>query len=163
VVLADGPEVPLLGGDVTVGLVRIGETVRRPRGSGSDLVEAVLRFLEVSGFDGAPRFLGIDAQGRQVLSYVHGEVAGRPWPDWVADDERIASVALLVRRFDDAMQAFGIPDDAVGDTVADPPGVPASIAGPAQFVGHTDITPENVVFVDGRAQALIDFGSGSAH
>jgi hypothetical protein len=115
VVLADGPVVPLLGGDVTVGLVRIGETVRRPRGSGSDLVEAVLRFLEVSGFDGAPRFLGIDAQGRQVLSYVHGEVAGRPWPDWVADDERIASVALLLRRFDDAMQAFGIPDEVDGN------------------------------------------------
>jgi len=157
VVLADGPEVPLLGGDVTEGLVRIGDTVRRPRLAGSDLVEAALRFLEDAGFDGAPRFLGIDAQGRQALSFVPGQVAGRPWPDWIADDERIVSVAGLVRRFDDAMQAFGIPDDLVTNALADPLGMPASIAGPPRFVGHMDITPENVVFVDGHARALIDF------
>ena len=77
-VLADGPEEPLLGGDVTEGLVRIGDTVRRPRLAESALVEAVLTFLEDEGFDGAPRFLGIDTQGRQALSFVHGEVAGPP-------------------------------------------------------------------------------------
>lgn len=157
VVLADGPEEPLPGGDVTEGLVRIGDTVRRPRSAGADLVEAVLSFLEDSGFDGAPRFLGIDDQGRQALSFVPGEVAGRPWPDWVADDERIASVARLVRLLDDAMQPFGLPSDLAHDELPDAPGMPASIAGPPRFVGHMDITPENVVFVDGRARALIDF------
>ena len=156
-VLAHGPEIPLLGGDVTEGLVRIGDTVRRPRLPESDLVEAVLTFLEDTEFDGAPRFLGIDNQGRQALSFVHGQVAGRPWPDWVADDDRAASVARLVRRFDDAMQPFGIPQDLVIDSWPDLPGMPASIAGPPSFVGHMDVTPENVVFVDGQARALIDF------
>jgi Phosphotransferase enzyme family len=157
VVLTDGPEEPLLGGDVTEGLVRIGDTVRRPRSAGADLVEAVLRFLEHAGFDGAPRFLGIDDQGRQALSFVPGEVAGRPWPDWMADDDRIASVARLVRRLDDAMHPFGLSADLAPDELPDPPGMPPSIAGPPRFVGHMDITPENVVFVDGRARALIDF------
>ena len=155
--LPDGPEVPLLGGDVTEGLVRVGDTVRRPRTVASDLVEAVLVFLEQAGFDGAPRYLGIDDQGRQALSFVAGEVAGRPWPDWIADEQRIASVARLVRRFDDAMQAFGLPDDLASDDLPDPPGIPDSIAGPATFIGHMDVTPENVVFVDGHARALIDF------
>ena len=157
VVLADGPEEPLFGGDVTEGLVRIGDTVRRPRVPESALVEAVLTFLEDTDFDGVPRFLGIDNQGRQALSFVHGQVAGRPWPDWVADDERAASVARLVRRLDDAMQSFGVPEHLVIDSWPELPGMPPSIAGPPRFVGHMDVTPENVVFVDGHARALIDF------
>lgn len=155
--LPDGPEEPLSGGDVTEGLVRIGDTVRRPQQPASALVEAMLSFLERAGFDGAPRFLGRDSQGRQALSFVHGEVAGRPWPAWLADDDRVASVARLVRRFDDAMQPFGVPAEFAADVLADPPGMPPSTAGPPTFVGHMDITPENVVFVDGRAAALIDF------
>jgi hypothetical protein len=123
----------------------------------SGLVEAILEFLERTGFDGAPRFLGRDAQGRQALSFVSGEVAGRPWPGWMADNDRIVSVARLVRRFDDAMQSFGVPADAQTNVLADPPGTPPSTAGPSTFVGHMDITPENVVFVDGQASALIDF------
>lgn len=153
----DGPEEPLLGGDVTDGLVRIGDTVRRPVQPAAALVEAMLEFLERTGFDGAPRFLGRDAQGRQALSFVSGEVAGRPWPGWMAEDDRIVSVARLVRRFDDAMQSFGVPADALTNVLADPAGTPPSIARHPTFVGHLDITPENVVFVDGEAAALIDF------
>jgi hypothetical protein len=155
VIFPDGPEIPLEGGDVTEGLVRIGDTVRRPRGQGAALVESLLTYLERQGFAGAPRFLGIDDSGRQVLSYVAGEVAGRPWPAWMKDDERIVSVAELVRAYDDAAHGFGIPAGI-------PPrpeiaGAPPSRAGAPTFVAHMDITPENVVFVDGRAAALIDF------
>jgi len=31
VIRDDGPEHPLFGGDLTVGIVRVGDTVRRPR------------------------------------------------------------------------------------------------------------------------------------
>ncbi len=153
----DALEVPLLGGDLTEGLVRVGETVRRPRIAESDLIEALLLYLQRCRFDGAPRFLGIDDAGRQVLSFVHGEVAGRPWPDWVADDQRILSVARLVRRYDDAAQGFGLPPVPAAAVDPGPAGIPASTMGPATFVGHMDICPENVVFRDGQAWALIDF------
>lgn len=53
------PEIPLVGGDVTEGVVRVGDTVRRPVGSHSPLVHTLLRHLEEVGFPGAPRFLGI--------------------------------------------------------------------------------------------------------
>lgn len=66
-------------------------------------------YLEEVGSAEAPRFLGVDSSGRQALSYLDGEVAGRPWPDWVADDVRIASVARLLRTYDDAVQPFGVP------------------------------------------------------
>ena len=154
---ADDLEVPLLGGDVTEGVVRVGDTVRRPVSVVSEAVRRVLGHLESVGFAGAPRFRGVDAKNRDILDFVDGEVAGRPWPVWVADPERIASVARLVRAFDDAMAPLGVPSWASGLRQAEVPGIPASIAGTPTFVAHLDVTPENVVFRDGRAAALIDF------
>src|ERR1700761_2177353 len=113
------PEVPLLGGDVTEGVVRVGETVRRPLQASSPLVHALLTHLEQVGFDGAPRFLGIDSKGREVLTFVPGEVAGRPRPPWIADEERLTSVARLVRAYDDAAQSFTPPEGVAPD-----PGLP---------------------------------------
>jgi hypothetical protein len=150
----EGEEIPLPGGDVTEGLVRIGATVRRPPGERSGMVRALLKHLESVGFGGAPRFLGVDPAGREVLTYVDGEVAGRPHPPWVADEDRMLSVARLVRAYDDAVESFGIPPDL--PPPFEPPGLP-DLADPVELVGHQDITPENVVFRDGRAFALIDF------
>jgi hypothetical protein len=151
-------EVPLAGGDVTEGVVRAGDTVRRPLGPHSPLVHALLEHLEAAGFDGAPRFLGIDAAGREVLSYIDGEVAGRPRPPWIADEARLASVGRLVRAYDDAAASFTPPPGAMPHAEApDPPGFPTAPGYPPELIGHVDITPENVVFRDGRACALIDF------
>lgn len=156
---ADGlPEIPLAGGDVTEGIVRIGDTVRRPPGPHSPLVRLVLEHLAAVGFSGCPRWLGTDPRGRDVLSYVDGEVAGRPWPAWVADEERIRSVARLVRRYDDAIAPLGLPGFArVDHRPPLPAEAPPPVAGPATLLGHLDITPENVVFRQGTAAALIDF------
>jgi hypothetical protein len=151
------PAVPLLGGDVTEGLVRVGDTVRRPVGDASQRVRRLLDFLQSAGFQGAPRFLGIDESGRDTLSFVPGDTAGRPWPSWVADESSAISVARLVRSYDDAVQPLGVPGWARAGDDADPQGCPGSIAGPATFLAHMDITPENVVFQDGTAVALIDF------
>ena len=155
---ADQVEIPLAGGDVTEGVVRAGDTVRRPVGPHSPLVHALLAHLELVGFEGAPRFLGIDGSGREVLSYIDGEVAGRPRPPWIADETRLASVGRLVRAYDDAAASFASPPDALPDTLPDdPPGIPPAPAYPPELIGHVDITPENVVFRDGHAHALIDF------
>jgi hypothetical protein len=154
----DQAETPLAGGDVTVGVVRVGDTVRRPVGPHSPLVHALLTHLESVGFEGAPRFLGIDGSGREVLSYIDGEVAGRPRPPWIADQTRLASIGRLVRAYDDAAASFTPPPGVLLDTApAEPPGIPAAPAYPPELVGHVDITPENVIFRNGLAYALIDF------
>lgn len=156
--VSGNPEIPLPGGDVTEGIVRIGNTVRRPLGPHSPLVHAILRHLEHRGFDGAPRFLGLDDQGRETLTFIEGEVANRPHPDWLADEKRLVSLARLVRRLDDAMIGFAPSSDML-EAVAAPqiPGMPPAPAEEPEFIGHMDITPENVVFRGGGAVALIDF------
>jgi hypothetical protein len=151
-------EIPLAGGDVTEGVVRVGDTVRRPVGPHSPLVHALLAHLASVGFEGAPRFLGIDRAGREVLSYVGGEVAGRPRPPWIADEARLASVGRLVRAYDDAAASFIPPPGALpGAQSTERPGIPPAPVYPPELIGHVDITPENVVFRDGRAFAMIDF------
>ena len=92
-----------------------------------------------------------------MLTFVPGEVAIRPWPLWVGDDARAASVARLVRRYDDAVAGLGVPSWAHELTPQDPAGQPPRTAGAPELVGHLDVTPENVVFRDGRAASLIDF------
>lgn len=152
------PEIPLAGGDVTEGVVRVGDTVRRTVGPNAPLVHALLRHLEDVGFAGAPRFLGVDAAGREVLTFVHGEVAGRPRPAWLADEARLASVGRLVRAYDDAVAGFTVPEGvAPGYGISQPPGMPPAPPYPAELVGHMDYTPDNIVFRDGEAVALIDF------
>lgn len=142
-------EQALVGGmDAGRGVVRVGDTVRRPGMRAP--VRALLRHLEAVGFAGAPRHLGLDEAGRDVVTWVDGDVPVPPYPDWALTDAAIAALGGLVRRFHDAVASF----DASGltgwsDEWCDPGGGP--------LVCHNDLFPENVVFRDGLPVALIDF------
>ena len=132
-------------------VVRAGGTVRRPVGPQTPAVNALLDHLAARGFDGAPRHLGHDARGREVLTYVEGDVpVHEPVPEWALSDEALVSVATLVRRLNDATEGFAAPPDAAW---AWPP--PPEHRSP--LVCHNDVCRENVVFRDGHAAALIDF------
>jgi phosphotransferase family enzyme len=130
----------LVGGDVNT-VVRVGDTVRRPVGAHSPAVHALLRHFDAVGFDGAPRFLGIDDEGREILDYVAGEAALPPVP---AGDDAVVELARLVRRMHDAQAGFTHPG---------PWFRPA--AGPV--VCFVDYFPPNVIFRAGRPVALIDW------
>ena len=149
-------ETPLLAGDVTEAVVRVGETVRRSQGPHSAYVHALLDHLERVGFDGAPRYLGQDDRRREVLSWVDGEVAGQPRPGWLAAESRLVSVGRLLRRYDDAAASFVAPPGVSADR-PEPASVPPGPSAPPQLAGHLDVTPDNVVFRGGEAVALIDF------
>lgn len=56
-----------LTGNVTRGLVRVGDTVRRPAGPWTDAVDALLRHLHDVGFPGAPRPLGRRCRRERAL------------------------------------------------------------------------------------------------
>jgi hypothetical protein len=137
------------------GLVtRVGDTVRRPRRSTSEATEALLDHLDRVGFRGAPRFLGVDARGREVLSYIPGEAAIAPHPDWVFTDETLVSVARLLREYHDAASSF---DPTEYDW---PHPIPERFR--QGLVSHNDPNLDNVIFDGGRrAVALIDFDLAS--
>jgi hypothetical protein len=143
-------EVVLPGGITNAGRVtRVGATVRRPDRANAAATRALLDHLERAGFDGAPRHRGRDDHGREVLTYVDGEVPIEPTPAWALTDPALVSVAELLRRFHDAASSF----DSSGH--AWPRAVPAPFAG--RLLCHNDPNLDNVVFRDGRAVALIDF------
>lgn len=152
-IFPDGPEIELPAGDVTVGVVRIGNTVRRPRSPASELVAAYLAHLESVGFDGAPRLLGVDAQGRDVLTFLEGDVPGDPVEPWAAADAVLPGVARLLRRLHDASEGFVPPPRPV---VPGRP-LPPLPTGESRLVAHRDVTPQNTVFRAGAAVGIVDF------
>ncbi len=130
-----GKEVALKGGMSTPGVVRVGDTVRRPVKDTSAFAHDVLRHLELRGFDHVPRFLGIDDKGRAMLTYVCGtvprQVGGFQKEQWLA-------AARLLRRFHDAT-------------------VDCDLKGEYEVICHGDPGPGNFVFRNGMPFALIDF------
>jgi hypothetical protein len=147
-------EVPLLGGTANRGRVhRVRDTVRRPLRQTSTATHALLRHLEEVGFDGAPRVLGVDAEGREMLSYIPGQAVTAPAPLWGLTHTALRSVGVLLRRFHEAAAGF----DASPYTWPDSPSPPFDRGG----ITHNDPNLDNVVFRDGRAVALIDFDLAS--
>jgi Phosphotransferase enzyme family len=146
----------LTGDGVTQGIVRIGDTVRRPLRPFSLTVQAYLAHLRDAGFAGAPLPLGVDEQGREVLSFVPGDVPRNPLPPETAGDEVLVALARLIRALHEASAGFAPPPGAVWG------GTPASAKNPVvvpapELVSHRDYYPGNVVFRDGLPVALIDF------
>jgi Ser/Thr protein kinase RdoA (MazF antagonist) len=120
------------GGRLTAGVVRIGATVRRPASSASAFTAALLTHLAAAGFDGAPRYLGRDEAGRDILTFLPGEVPAK----WRAfDDGQVSAAGRLLRRLHESTRGL----------------VPKSV------VCHHDAGPNNTVFRDGRPVAFIDF------
>ncbi|SPL96929.1 aminoglycoside phosphotransferase [[Actinomadura] parvosata subsp. kistnae] len=124
-------------------VVRAGDTVRRVPGPRAAYVHELLRLFERRGWAGAPRFLGLDERGREILSYVDGHVAWEErQPDGVTSDESLARVAGLVREFHDLTEG-------------------SALAEGGEVVCHNDLSPKNTVYRDGggglRPVAFIDW------
>lgn len=155
-------EQALTGGRLVDGVVRVGGTVRKPAQPQSIAVAHYLDHLHRVGFAAAPRFLGRDGRGRDVLSYLEGDVPGDPLPAWAASDELLVSVAMLVRRLHVASTGF-----CTDRGFAAPPGtvwrrdlVKVDLPDPEptpELISHLDMVPSNVVVRGGRAVGLIDF------
>jgi hypothetical protein len=148
------PEVLLFGGTANRGqVVRVGQTVRRPQRPTGPATHALLRHLADVGFGGAPRFLGIDDMGREVLTFVPGTAITPPFPAWALTDEALGSVATLLRAYHQAVESFD------PRPYAWPQSPPEAFRG--TLVTHNDVALDNVVFRDGKAVALIDFDLAS--
>jgi Ser/Thr protein kinase RdoA (MazF antagonist) len=101
----------------------------------------VLLQLERAGFDAAPHWLGVDEQGREILSWIEGETftergqmhpyIGDPSERVTFTDEQIAAVMRLLRRYHDTFDG--------------------------EVICHGDFGPWNIVWRDGLPVGVIDF------
>ena len=153
----DGDREVLQGGVANAGaVVRIGGDVLRPSNPNTASVHRFLRSLAAAGFDGASVPVGVDADGRERLRYIEGDVPVPPYPAWSQTDEALASTARLLRRFHEVARTVEPhPDDTWASDLADPGAADASAD--RLVICHNDVCPENVVFRDGIAVGLLDF------
>lgn len=159
---SDEEEVPLVGGRSTAGVVRVGDTVHRPTGPWTPVVHDFLRHLHARGFEGAPEPLGFDEQGREILTFIEGEVLGTPqdpagplilvaWPEAWRSDDALEAAGRLLRRLHEASRGFTTEhtDWRLFDRAMRP----------GEILCHADHGPWNAVYADGRPVALIDWDS----
>lgn len=128
-------EEPLEGGNTTPGVVKIGDSVRRPRGRGSVFAARVLEDLNARGYLWSPRYLGTDDEGRDVLAFVDGTTTTHPLE---RDERSYAAVGRMLRELHDLTRG-------------------TELASGGDCIVHGDPGPFNVVMRDGMPVALIDW------
>lgn len=140
----------LSGGVANAGsVVRKGDFVLRPSNPNSEAVHAFLLGLRSAGFEGVPLPIEIQADRRERLLFIEGDVAVPPFPAWVQTDHALSSITALIRSFHEASSRQPVIPAKWSDELADPRG--------GTMICHNDLCLENVVFRDGEAVALLDF------
>lgn len=142
-------ETKLTGGSVSAP-VKVGDTVRRPAGVWTPTLHALLVFLAEQGFGHAPQPLGLDEQGREVLTYLPGKSALRPWPAVVKTDDGLRQVAAMLREYHEVVAGWRPPADAVWRVGHVP-------WRSGQIIRHGDLGPWNTLWQDDRLTGLIDW------
>lgn len=129
----------LSGGQSGVAVVKVKNTVRRELGKNSKFVHKLLQFLEKTNFAFAPKFLGVDEKGREILTYIEGEIShgGFKWKDTT-----LVQIVQLLRKFHDITAG-------------------SELAGSSEVVCHNDFAPWNVVMKDEIPAGIIDFDGAS--
>ena len=129
-------EIPLQGGQLTPGIVRVEDTVRRPPKANAMFVHDLLLFLEQQGFPYAPHFLGMDEQGREILSYLEGQA----FPDSGSrlPDDALVQAARIIRIYHDVTAG-------------------SALAQGHEIVAHNELGPHNTIFHDNQVVGFIDW------
>jgi hypothetical protein len=143
-------EQELTGGNTTA-VVRIGDTVHRAAGPWTPTIQRLLTHVRAAGLTEVPEPLGLDDQGREVVSFLPGDVPGWPAPEWLWSERVLADAGRLLRRFHDATAGFAVSDAEWRLPPTEP----------AEVICHNDAAPYNMVFRDGRLVGLIDVDTAS--
>lgn len=138
------------GGNIG-GAVRLGDTVRRAAGPWTPAVHALLAHLADREFTAAPRPLGFDERGREILTFLEGRTVGsrKPWPPWVHADETLDQVARWMRAYHQAVADFVPPPGAVWRG--------GGRWSPGLIIGHNDAAPYNAAWRHGRLAGFFDW------
>lgn len=145
------PEEALTGGNMTA-VVRRGAAVHRTAGPWTPTIHRLLDHLAARGVTWLPRPLGMDDQGREVLTYLPGTVPTYPLPGWVWEDHVLTAAGCWLAETHAAARDL----DTTGAVWQAP------VHEPAEVVCLNDVAPYNMVFDDaGRLTGWIDVDMAS--
>ncbi|MFD9627136.1 phosphotransferase [Peribacillus muralis] len=137
----------LAGGNVS-NVYRSGNTVRRDLKSNSKRIHGLLTHLEHKGYEYAPKYLGIDEKGREILSYIEGEAGNYPVKKYMWSNEVLRAIAEMLRQYHDSVSDFSF--EANWQSIDYTPQ-------PAEILCHNDFALYNIVFQKERPMGIIDF------
>jgi len=130
--------------------VKIGNTVHRQTGTWTYAIHALLNFLQANNFAYSQKVLGFDEQGREILEFLPGEAATRPWPPQLLEDGGLVQAATMLKRYHALVKEFRPPENAewrIGK-------VPLKHG---QIIRHGDLGPWNMLWQDDELTGLIDW------
>jgi Ser/Thr protein kinase RdoA (MazF antagonist) len=140
-----------LGGGNMNAVRKVGDTVRRTAGPWTKSVHAYLDHLRGNGVSWVPRALGLDDEGREILSFIDGTVPAYPLPSWVWHESVLTEGGRMLRQLHDASLDFPLLTRA--DAAWQLPS-----HDPVEVMCHNDFAPHNLVFDDeGVIVGAIDF------
>jgi len=142
---SDGEEQHLSGGFVNR-VVRVGDTVRRAAGPWTATIHRLLTHVRAKGISWVPEPHGLDTLGREVLSFIPGDVP-HEMPAWVWSESVLAEVGRALRQWHDATVDFDVAGAIWNFTTP----------GPNEVICHNDFAPYNCVFRNGQFAGAIDF------
>jgi hypothetical protein len=137
----------LKGGNMS-GVWRIGDTVHREAGPWTPQVHRLLLHLRAKGIAFVPEPLGMDAEGREMLTFLPGIVGSTPLAGTQRSDAVIVRAASMLRAIHDA---------TVDVARSWRTGWRAPSREPVEVICHGDFAPYNCIFVDGALTGVIDF------
>lgn len=126
-----------------------GNYVIRPLNAWSASVHKLLSHLEREGFEGAPRFIGIE-KDNEVLTFMQGDTFNYPLSGAITSKEAVISCATLLRKLHDATA-----NSVLLNNVKQQWMLPSRE--PQEVICHGDFTPYNVALKGNRVVAAFDF------
>ena len=137
----------LTGGNVSI-VYRSGDTVRRELKPGSPKIHKLLKHLENKGFSYAPKFLGIDEKGREILSFIEGEAGNYPLKEYMWSNDVLKEIAKMLHLYHDSVSDFSFDDswESIDNTPQ-----------PFEVLCHNDFAIYNLIFNHKRPVGIIDF------
>jgi hypothetical protein len=143
----DDQEQALGGGINPRQTVRVGDTIRRPAHVGTPAIQALLQHLEAKNFP-APRAMGIDSKGREILSFIEGRASTWPWPEILLGPVGAEIVGRMLRRYHDAVADFSGPHVWMTGSRAPSEG---------EVICHGDFAPHNLIWRGDVIAGVIDW------
>lgn len=145
----------VLPGGTSGQVEKIENTVHR-KVKGHPMLHQYLLYLEKEGVVGVPRFLGIDEEGREILSYIPGKTMRKDYHDdhpIFQSTQTICDMARFMRKLHDV--STGFLSKALEGGWKDP-----YFSQPTyETICHSDAAMWNFVFVNDRVAGLFDFDS----